>query len=180
MYFDFNKERFEQEIVDTDRYFRLVYSPTLKTYLMMCCVFWIASYDRVYVITKEDYDLYQLDKDLFYQRFDKEIKQGRDCFTSRFAGACALRDYDGMNGFQHAFPLPNEATNAFQHHVYIDKVFYAEIKWRDAEILVPPVQAVADGNNGFYFPLREKCEYQTNSEGRPICYKLKKEYINKA
>lgn len=176
MVFDFNNEKFERELIDKDRYFRLVYSPTLDCYFMFCMVCWVAWYERYYFIAQEDYELYKMNKESFYQKFEKEIGQKKDCFTERFVGAAALRDYDGANGFQNAFPLPNGESNSFQHHVYIDGVFYARIVWQDGEIFVPPVQAILKEDGKFYFPLREKCEHQTNVDGQPICYKLKKEH----
>lgn len=175
MIVDIKKEEFEHEVVDVKHNFRLVYVPSLNIHLMICTVYWIATYERYYSISKEDYELYLSDNKAYYKKYEREIMQKGDCFTEHFIGAAALRDYDGANGFQMAYPPADGEVNPFQHHVFIDGIFYARIVWKDEEICVPPVQAVLLRDGSYNFPLRKKCQYQLDATGQPICYRLKTE-----
>lgn len=164
------------EIVDHEHWFTLFYYPELNEYLIGSLVTWIAHYERYYRITKSDYELYTDDKEGFYAKFADELSQKADvCFSERFVGAVALRDYDGAPRFQDAYPLPDGENNPFQGYGCIDGILYARIVWKDNEILVPPLQVIKTGDE-IRYPLREKCELQTDINGQPICYKLKPEY----
>ena len=176
MLYDKRDDVFQKEIVDNDKLFKLVYSTKLSQYIMIVPVFWIATYDRYYIITENDYELYNSNKEAFYKNFERELSQNsKTCFTENFIGSSALRDYDGVSGFQNAFPTKDGITNPFQHYKVIDNVLFARIVWQDEEIYVPPVQVVLKDVK-YIFPLREKCEYQLNKNGVAICMKLKKEF----
>lgn len=92
-------------------------------------------------------------------------------------GSATLRDYDGANRFQDAYKSEN-GVNPFSHYGYLNGVFYAKIAWKDNTIYVPPVQAILKSESEWEYPLRSKCELQTDLNGTPICYKLKKEFLN--
>lgn len=152
-------------------YQRAFYIPKIDEYFFSEYVSWIATYERFYHISKEDYELFSSDITAFNNKYAREHEQRRYCFTENFAGAQNLRDYDCMKNFQFAFP--SKELNPFQHHAYADGVLYAIIAWEHETILVPPVQAIEDGE-GWSYPLREKCALQnTDDEIIPICYKLK-------
>ncbi|ORX78605.1 hypothetical protein BCR32DRAFT_269980 [Anaeromyces robustus] len=150
----------ENEIVDTEKQFSIGYLKEFDSYFMKIVVWWICVYDRWYKITKEDFSLYQKDKEAFYKKFEKELQQIQpSCFNENFVGANALRDYDGAPNFQKLKPSKNN-ENPFRGYVFIDNVFYAVIEWEDETIYVPPVQVI---NNKF--PLRDKCKiYEINGK----------------
>lgn len=170
-----NTKRKEDFIYDKE-YFCLVYIDEIAKWIMCCEVFWVAQYQRYYLLDDADVDLYNFDRNAFIQKYSKEINQKQDCFTERFMGAGALRDYDGANGFQNAYPSNNN-KNPFSHYGYLDGVLYAKICWQNNIVYVPPVQAIQRDDNNWVYPLRGKCELQESSEGIPICYKLKEEKL---
>jgi len=152
------------KIVDNERQFLIGYSESLQTYFMNIPVWWIAMYERWYKITKEDFELYQKDKKVFYEKYKKELGQKAEtCFTENFVGSENLRDYDGMQNFQRIKKSKN--GNPFAQYALVDDIFYAVIEWEDECIFVPPLQHV-QGN----FPLRKNGEfYRVN--GEPICFR---------
>lgn len=161
-------------VTDTKHWFTLVHIPEIDKYFLAVLITWIAHYNRYYLIDKSDVELYQTDKEGFLEKFKAEIGcLAENCFNERFAGAQALRDYDGRPRFQDAFPLPKDAVNPFTGFGYEDGIFYAHIVWEQEEIYVPPMRIIRSGDTNFY-PLREKCELQGDKLGRPICYKLSK------
>lgn len=161
-------------VTDIEHWFTLVHIPEIDKYFLSVVIPWIAHYDRYYLIDQNDLELYQNDKESFLEKFKAELGcRVADCFNDRFAGAKALRDYDGRPRFQDAFPPPKDVINPFQGFGYEDGIFYAHIVWWHEEIYVPPMKIIKSGETN-YFPLREKCELQCDKLGTPICYKLKK------
>ena len=168
---------FERVLVDNHNFYFVAYSPRLQQYVMVCTVMWIASYDRYYKITENDYNLFSKDKEQYRVKFEKEIsQQAHVCFNENFMGSDALRDYDGKNGFAQC--RKSKERNAFQGYNLIDGVLYARIVWEDEEIYVPPTQFLVKDNGEHWYPLREKCELVYHSDGTEICYKLKQEFIH--
>ena len=160
------------EIVDRDKQFRIMYLPEIDAYIMAVVEWWVAVYDRYYIIEKDDYELYLSCREKFYEKFSSELRQdSTSCFTKNFAGSGALRDYDGQSEFQNSYAKPDGIINAFQNHGYENGILYARIVWENTEIYVPPVQAIKKGET-YEFPLRKKCKLQRDKEGHPICYKL--------
>ena len=160
----------ENQIVDQKNLFSIGFSPEINGYLMAVLVCWIAHYERYYSITEYDYYLYQTDKEIFYDKYQKELSQIKNnCFTENFTGACALRDYDGARNFHHAYP---SEKNPFQGYLYYQNILYARIVWESQEIYVPPVQAIQIDENNFRFPLRDSCCLMKDEAENPICYKL--------
>ena len=160
---------------DIEHWFKLVHIPEIDKYFLSVIIPWIADYNRYYSIDKSDVELYQIDKESFLEKFKDELgcRVVENCFNERFAGANALRDYDGRPRFQDAFPMPKGEINPFQGFGYEDGVLYAHIVWVQEEIYVPPMRIIKSGETN-YFPLREKCELRGDKLGRPICYKLRK------
>lgn len=170
---DIKKSAAIGEVIDKDKQFSIMYISEIDTYIMAILIWWVAAYERYYRIEKDDYELYLSDKDKFYEKFSRELSNNSAvCFTENFAGAASLRDYDGKPDFQNAYPTPDGMINPFQHYGFEDGILYAHIVWKDAEIYVPPVQAIKKGEE-YEYPLRKRCELQRDINGDPICYKLK-------
>lgn len=167
-----DKIRKKEIIVDKEKYFILCFIEEINLWIMCCEVFWIAQYERYYFIDDGDIELYKNNRDVFLQKYSREINQDKTCFTERFMGSGALRDYDGANRFQDAFES-EDGVNAFSHYGYLNGVLYAKIAWKDNTIYVPPVQAIQKSETEWKYPLRDKCELQTDVNGVPICYKYK-------
>lgn len=161
-----------ENVIDCkDNFFKIGFSSDMNTYIMAVLVTWIAWYDRYYVITEEDYQLFQTDKKAFLDKYDKELCQTGDCFTEHFIGSQALQDYDGANDFHHAYEtLDNQ--NPFRGYLYYNGILYARIMWETGEIYVPPVQAIRVSEQEYRFPLRESCCMVKDKTGKPICYRL--------
>ena len=161
------------EITDVEKRFKIIYIPELGEYILAVWVEWIAAYYRYYIIDKTDYEIYKSCKEKFYEKFSDELSQLAEvCFNRRFIGADALRDYDGQNRFQDAYPMPEGNKNTFIGYGYEDGILYAHIVWENNEIYVPPFQRIKSGDD-YEYPLREKCTLQHDTKGNPICYKLK-------
>eukprot|EP00833_Pecoramyces_ruminatium_P016778 jgi/Orpsp1_1/1190810/evm.model.d7180000081346.1 len=160
----------------TKGYQGVFYCPPIDTYFLEEVVPWICYYERYYVITKDDYELFSKDLEAFNKKYEKEHSQkATQCFTENFAGSENLRDYDGIPDFQKTYP--SDDGNPFNHYTFIDNVLYANIKWNHDTILVPPVQVIQNEKDGTTdYPLREKCMIQTDPNGEKICYKLKENF----
>ena len=155
-----------------NQYQKAFYIPKIDKYFFSEYILWITDYERYYNISEEDYELFKKDINAFNIKFSKEHMQRQDCFTKNFVGSPALKDYDGMTNFHQFFPSPE--VNPFQHHAFIDGVFYAIIIWKDNTILVPPVQAIDEYNGIWTYPLRKFCDLQMGPDDvTPICYKRK-------
>ncbi|MDE6759954.1 MAG: hypothetical protein K2J90_04635 [Lachnospiraceae bacterium] len=165
-----NKITIADKIMDKDKFFSIGYNHEMNIYIMAVEVTWIAWYQRYYAITQEDYMLYQTDRERYYSKYSKEIEQKQACFTERFIGAGALRDYDGAKGFQRTYESSD--INPFSGYLYYHGVLYARILWKLKEIYVPPVQVVNVNKEEQYFPLRKFCKLEKNENGIPICYRL--------
>ena len=59
---------------------------------MLCVhISWIAGYDRYYELDEGDWALFEIERETFLKKYEKEIKAR---LTERLIGAGALRDYD--------------------------------------------------------------------------------------
>ena len=166
-----------RELVDTEEGFRLGYCEEIDQYMLCISVPWIAWYDRYYRINEEDYNLYSSDREAFLEKYSSELSQdGASCFTRNFMGAAALRDYDGRQGFQNVFDTSND--NPYQGHMYENGVLYARIVVEDAELYVPPVQAIPT-ENGYTYPLRKGCILLGDYDDKPLCWVLHTDDLEK-
>ncbi len=149
------------KITDAEKRFQIMYIPELGEYVLAVWIEWIAAYYRYYKIDKADYELYQTCKENFYEKFSDEISRRPDvCFSRRFIGSEALRDYDG------------QSKAIFKEYGYEDGILYAHIVSENGGVYVPPVQKIKNGDD-FEYPLREKCVLHYDTNGEPICFKLK-------
>ena len=99
------KQDFETEIKDEEKQFIICYSKKFDMYVMQIPVWWIAMYERMYKVTKEDISLYKKAKRGFYKKYENELSQKPPiCFNENFIGANNKRDYDGANNLQHSKP----------------------------------------------------------------------------
>ena len=104
---------------------------------MMLCVHisWIAGYDRYYELDEGDWALFEIERETFLKKYEKEIKAYR---TERLIGAGALRDYD----FSY---LPDDILERLDKYppcggyVYQDGLLCARIKIEDRYFNLPPI-----------------------------------------
>lgn len=162
----------KNKIIDKDNFFEIGYCEELKIYMMFVFISWIAGYYRYYKINEEDYNLYKDNPQLFYKKYEKEIKQNNDAYTENFIGSQALRDYDGAKNFQYSYPSKNNITNPFQHYAYINGILFARIIWEIGEFFIPPVQKIIIADETFEFPLRKLCKLKTDLLKNPLYYYL--------
>jgi hypothetical protein len=159
-----------KELVDREHFFTLGYCEALETYLMTVLVPWIADYNRYYRISAEEYNLYQNDPQAFCKLYEKEINMGEDCFTQKFIGADALRDYDGRAHFTRTYP--SKEVNPFGSYAEYNGILYARILWDKSTIYVPPYQKVKTLNGDWDYPLRKNCYIEKDPEGKDLCFCL--------
>ena len=162
--------RLQKEIRDRDGYY-LGYSAEIGLYVLSVMVQWeTAVYERYYRMDEEDFLGYQMNREGFLRKYAREIGQNDDCFTERFLGSAALRDYDGAVGFQNLFPADG---NPFQGYLFHEDALYARIVWRGREVFVPPVRLLPDGKtDAERRPLRQKCRLMMNQNSEPVCFFL--------
>jgi len=162
--------RLQNEIRDREGYF-VGYCAELKIYVLSVLVKWAtAVYERYYVIDEADFLGYQMNREQFMRKYEKELRQENNCFSERFLGSAALRDYEGTEGFQNYFPANG---NPFQGYLYHDGVLFARIVWENETVFVPPVRFLSGGKtDAERRPLRQKCRLMMNQNGEPICFIL--------
>ena len=165
-----DKITLKNEIIDKDNYFKIGYCEELEIYMMFVFISWVARYYRYYKINEEDYNLYKDNPQLFYKKYENEIKQNNDGYTENFIGSQALRDYDGAKNFQNSYPTRDNIVNPFQHYVYINGILFARIVWEIGEFFIPPFQEIIIKDKTSEFPLRKLCKIKTDLLGNPICY----------
>ena len=162
--------RLQNEIRDREGYFYLGFCEETGQYMLSVTIGWVAVYERYYALDESDYLGYQLDREKFMLKYARELGNNRDCFTERFMGSAALRDYDGAEGFQNMLPADG---NPFQGYYYADGVLYARMVWRNREVFVPPVRFLPDGKtDAERKPLRQNCRLLMNQDGESICFSL--------
>lgn len=68
--------KLEKEKVRSEKYYRIGYISIVDKYILANVVPWIAWYDRYYEITKEEYDLFELDIESLDNLAEKLYKCG--------------------------------------------------------------------------------------------------------
>ena len=63
----------ENKIIDSEHYFKIVYCPEIKEYMLCVYIAWVAGYDRYYKIGEGDLSLYETNRSEFYAKYEKEI-----------------------------------------------------------------------------------------------------------
>jgi hypothetical protein len=159
-----------KEFVDREHFFTLGYCEALETHLMKVLVSWVAGYERYYRISTDDYALFEEDRPAFYELYKNELGEDNECFTQKFMGAQALRDYDGRKNFQTCYP--SKEMNPFGHYAYYNGVLYAQILWDKGTVYVPPYQKVKTLNGTWDYPLRKDCYVEKDPEGKDLCFCL--------
>lgn len=160
----------KNKIIDQDKFFEIGYCEELKIYMMFVFISWIGGYYRYYKINEEDYNLYKDNPQLFYKKYENEIKQNNDAYTEYFIGSQALRDYDGVKNFQYSYSTKDNVKNPFQNYAYINGILFARIVWDIGEFFIPPFQKIIIKDKILEFPLRKLCKIKMGLLRNPICY----------
>ena len=132
--------RFIQNIIienrqgDRENLFAIGYCPEIAKHLLCVHISWIAGYDRYYELDEGDWALFEIERETFLKKYEKEIKAH---LTERLIGAGALRDYDFRC-------LPDDILESldnppFEGYVYQDGLLCARIKIEDRYFNLPPI-----------------------------------------
>lgn len=125
----------ETQIINREQFFAIGYCPEIAKHLLCVHISWIAGYDRYYELDEGDRALFEIDRETFLKKYEKEIKARR---TERLIGAGALRDYDFRC-------LPDDILERldkyppFEGYVYQDGLLCARIKIEDRYFNLPPL-----------------------------------------
>ena len=125
----------ENRQVDRENLFAIGYCPEIAKHLLCVHISWIAGYDRYYELDEGDRALFEINRETFLKKYEKEIKVH---LTERMIGAGALRDYDFRC-------LPDDILERldkyppFGGYVYQDGLLCARIKIEDRYFNLPPM-----------------------------------------
>lgn len=123
----------ENRQVDRENLFAISYCPKIARHLLCVHISWIAGYDRYYELDEGDWALFEIERETFLKKYEKEIKAH---LTERLIGAGALRDYDFRC-------LPDDILERldkyppFGGYVYQDSLLRARIKIEDRYFNLP-------------------------------------------
>ena len=125
----------ENRQVDRENLFAIGYCPEIAKHLLCVHISWIAGYDRYYELDEGDRALFEINRETFLKKYEKEIKVH---LTERMIGAGAVRDYDFRC-------LPDDILERldkyppFGGYVYQDGLLCARIKIEDKYFNLPPI-----------------------------------------
>ena len=125
----------ENRQVDRENLFAIGYCPEIAKHLLCVHISWIAGYDRYYELEEGDRALFEIERETFLKKYEKEIKAR---LTERLIGAGALRDYDFRC-------LPDDILERLDKYppcggyVYQDGLLCARIKIEDRYFNLPPI-----------------------------------------
>lgn len=125
----------ENRQVDRENLFAIGYCPEIAKHLLCVHISWIAGYDRYYELDEGDWALFEINREIFLKKYEKEIKAH---LTERLIGAGALRDYDFRC-------LPDDILESldkylpFEGYVYQDGLLLARIKIEDRYFNLTPI-----------------------------------------
>ena len=125
----------ETQIINREQFFAIGYCPEIEKHLLCVHISWIAGYDRYYELDEGDWALFEIERETFLKKYEKEIKAH---LTERLIGAGALRDYDFRC-------LPDDILESldkyppFEGYVYQDGLLCARIKIKDRYFNLPPL-----------------------------------------
>ncbi len=164
----------QDKIVDSDGCFCLGFCREIQEYVMVVTVFWIATYERYYRISKEDYLLYQERRPAFIVRYQSELNpMNSPLYQEKFLGSAALRDYDCVANLSSLIPYPG---NPFDGHVYLHGRLWACIHTDTDVLFVPPAYCVIeDGERRDVIrelPGVRLTSLEIDGHMKPICYCL--------
>ena len=123
----------ENRQADRENLFAIGYCPEIAKHLLCVHISWIAGYDRYYELDEGDWALFEIERETFLKKYEKEIKAH---LTERLIGAGALRDYDFRC-------LPDDILESldkyppFEGYVYQDGLLRARIKIEDRYFNLP-------------------------------------------
>ena len=123
----------ENRQVDRENLFAIGYCPEIAKHLLCVHISWIAGYDRYYELDEGDWALFEIERETFLKKYEKEIKAH---LTERLIGARALKDYDFRC-------LPDDILESldkyppFEGYVYQDGLLRARIKIEDRYFNIP-------------------------------------------
>ena len=125
----------ENRQVDRENLFAIGYCPEIAKHLLCVHISWIAGYDRYYELDEGDWALFEIERETFLKKYEKEIKAH---LTERLIGAGVLRDYDFRC-------LPDDILESldkylpFEGYVYQDGLLLARIKIEDRYFNLTPI-----------------------------------------
>lgn len=125
----------ENRQVDRENLFAIGYCPEIAKHPLCVHISWIAGYDRYYELDEGDWALFEIERETFLKKYEKEIKAH---LTERMIGAGALRDYDFRC-------LPDDILEnldkypPFGGYVYQDGLLCSRIKIEDRYFNLPPI-----------------------------------------
>ena len=169
-----NNIELQGKIVDADGCFRLGFCREIQEYVMVVTVFWIATYERYYRISGDDYRLYQEDRLAFIAKYQDEMQSmDMPLHHDKFLGSAALRDYDCVANLSSLIPYPD---NPFNGHVYIHGRLWACIHTDTDVLFVPPTYCTMM-DCVWQYPMRELSgvrlvSLEIRGQMQPVCYCL--------
>ncbi len=125
----------ETQIINREQFFAIGYCPEIEKHLLCVHISWIAGYDRYYELDEGDWALFEIERETFLKKYEKEIEAYR---TEKLIGAGALRDYDFRC-------LPDDILESldkyppFEGYTYQDGILRARIKIGDRYFNLPPI-----------------------------------------
>ena len=125
----------ETQIINREQFFAIGYCPEIEKHLLCVHISWIAGYDRYYELDEGDRALFEINRETFLKKYEKEIKAH---LTERLIGAGALRDYDFRC-------LPDDILESldkyppFEGYVYQNGLLRARIKIEDRYFNLTPI-----------------------------------------
>ena len=125
----------ENRQADRENLFAIGYCPEIAKHLLCVHISWIAGYDRYYELDEGDWALFEIERETFLKKYEKEIKAH---LTERMIGAGALRDYDFRC-------LPDDILESldkyplFEGYTYQDGLLLARIKIEDRYFNLTPI-----------------------------------------
>lgn len=125
----------ETQIINREQFFAIGYCPEIEKHLLCVHISWIAGYDRYYELDEGDWALFEIERETFLKKYEKEIKAH---LTERLIGAGALRDYDFRC-------LPDDILESldkyppFEGYVYQNGLLRARIKIEDRYFNLTPI-----------------------------------------
>ena len=125
----------ENQKINREQFFAIGYCPEIEKHLLCVHISWITGYDRYYELDEGDWALFEIERETFLKKYEKEIKAH---LTERLIGAGALRDYDFRC-------LPDDILESldkyppFEGYVYQDGLLCPRIKIEDRYFNLPPI-----------------------------------------
>ena len=125
----------ENRQVDRENLFAIGYCPEIAKHLLCVHISWIAGYDRYYELDEGDWALFEIERETFLKKYEKEIKAYR---TERLIGSGALRDYN-FSSLPENILKNLDSYPPFNGYVYQNGILCAKIKIEDKYFYLPPI-----------------------------------------